>query len=117
LGSPVSPREPTPHFARPRTPRLPPERGPPESTRPRLVHPLSEAGNPKPTRFVDGRSHPLHTLPFHDIRALEDVHELIDVEPVQPQDKVMIGLLATIGIERGKPFNPQGKRKAAMEGG
>ena len=29
----------------------------------------------------------------------------------------MVGLLATIGIERGKPFNPQGKMKAAMERG
>jgi hypothetical protein len=81
------------------------------------MYPLSEAANPKPTRFVDGRSHPLHTLPFYDIRALEDVRELIDVEPVQPQDKVMIGLLSTIGIERGKPFHPQGKMKAAMERG
>ncbi len=81
------------------------------------VYPLAEAANPKPTRFVDGRAHPLHTLPFYDIRALEDVRELIDVEPVKPQDKVMVGMLATIGIERGKPFAPQGKRKAAMERG
>jgi hypothetical protein len=81
------------------------------------MYPLSEAPDPKPTRFVDGRPHPLHTLPFYDIRALEDVHELVNVEPVQPQDKVMVGLLATIGIERGKPFRPQGKVKAAMERG
>jgi hypothetical protein len=81
------------------------------------MYPLSEAASPKPTRFVDGRSHPLHTLPFYDIRALEDIHQLVDVEPVQPQDKVMVGLLATIGIERGKPFNPQGKMKVAMERG
>ena len=29
----------------------------------------------------------------------------------------MMGMLATIGIERGKPFNPQGKLKDAMERG
>jgi hypothetical protein len=36
---------------------------------------------------VDGRAHPLHTLPFYDIRALEDIHELIDVEPVSPRTR------------------------------
>ncbi len=59
----------------------------------------------------------LHTLPFYDIRALQDIKDIIDVEPVRPQDKVMMGMLATIGIERGKPFNPQGKLKDAMERG
>jgi hypothetical protein len=78
------------------------------------LYPLSEAANPKPTRFVDGRPYPLHTLPFYDIRALQDIHDIISVEPVQPRDKVMMGMLATIGIEPGKPFNPPEKLKAAM---
>ena len=81
------------------------------------LYPLSEAANPKPTRFVDGRPYPLHTLPFYDIRALQDIHDIISVEPVQPRDKVMMGMLATIGIEPGKPFNPPEKLKAAMEKG
>jgi hypothetical protein len=63
------------------------------------MYPLSEAANPKPTRFVDGRSYPLHTLPFYDIRALQDIHDIVSVEPVRPRDKVMMGMLATIGIE------------------
>ena len=29
------------------------------------MYPLSEAANPKPTRFVDGRLTPLRTLPFY----------------------------------------------------
>jgi hypothetical protein len=78
---------------------------------------LSEAAAPKPTGFVDGRPYPLHTLPFYDIRALQDIHDIISVEPVQPRDKIMMGMLATIGIEPGKPFNPPPKLKAAMEKG
>ncbi len=81
------------------------------------MYPLSEAAHPSPTRFVDGRPYPLHTLPFYDIRALQDIHDIISVEPVQPQDKVMMGMLATIGIEPGKPFNPPEKLKSAMEKG
>jgi hypothetical protein len=40
------------------------------------MYPLSEAANPKPTRFVDGRSYALHTLPLYDIRALQDNNPL-----------------------------------------
>jgi hypothetical protein len=81
------------------------------------MYPLSEAANPPPTRYVDGRPYPLPTLPFYDTRALHDIYDIITVEPVQPRDKVMMGMLATIGIEPGKPFNPPEKYKAAMEKG
>jgi hypothetical protein len=81
------------------------------------LYPFSEAANPPPTRFVDGRPYPLHTLPFYDIRALKDIYDIVSVEPVQPRDKVMMGMLATIGIEPGKPFNPPEKYKVAMERG
>jgi hypothetical protein len=81
------------------------------------MYPLSEAANPPPTSFVDGRPYPLPTLPFYDIRALKDIYDIVSVEPVQPRDKVMMGMLATIGIEPGKPFDPPEKYKAAMEKG
>jgi hypothetical protein len=78
------------------------------------VYPLAEAGSPQPTRFVDGLPLAIQTLPYYDIRALQDIHDFVDVEPVQERDKVMIGMLATIGIEKGKPFNPSPKMQAAM---
>jgi hypothetical protein len=81
------------------------------------VYPLSDAAAPKPTKVVEGGSHPLLTLPFYDIRALQDIHDIISVEPVQPRDQVMMGMLATIGIEPGKPFDPPAKLKPAMERG
>jgi hypothetical protein len=81
------------------------------------MYPLADAANPKPTKFVDGLSIPVHTIPYYDIRALQDIHDIISVEPIDPKDKVMIGMLAAIGIEKGKPFNPSPKMKAAMERG
>jgi hypothetical protein len=79
------------------------------------MYPLSEAAAPQPTRFVDALPYPLRTLLFYDIRALQDIHDIISVEPVQPRGKVMMGMLATIGIEPGKPFNPPPKPKAATQ--
>lgn len=60
----------------------------------------------KPTRFVDGLAYPLETLPYNDYRTLEDIHAIFSVEPVLERDKVMMGMLASIGIEPGKDFNP-----------
>jgi len=66
---------------------------------------------------VDGLPLAINTLPYYDIRALQDIHDFVSVEPVQERDKVMIGMLAAIGIEKGKPFKPSPKMKAAMERG
>ena len=79
------------------------------------MYPLAEAVNPKPTRFVDGYADRMSTLPFYDFRYFQDLHDIISVEPVRPRDKVMMGMLASIGMEAGKPFNPSPKAKAAME--
>jgi len=79
------------------------------------MYPLSEAANPKPTRFVDGYPDRISTLPFYDFRYYQDLYDCISVEPVRPRDKAMMQMLATIGIEPGKPFNPPVKYRAAME--
>lgn len=79
------------------------------------MYPLVEAANPKPTRFADTWPQPLHTLPFYDFRYFRDLYEALDGEPVRPRDKVMMGMLASLGIEAGKPFDPPLKYKAAME--
>ena len=79
------------------------------------LYPLAEAANPKPTRFVDAFPDRLSTLPFYDFRYFQDLYDIISVEPVRPRDKVMTGMLASIGMEPGRPFNPSPKAKAAME--
>jgi hypothetical protein len=79
------------------------------------MYEFSEAANPKPTRFVDGYPDRISTLPFYDFRYFQDLYDALSVEPVRPRDKAMMQMLATIGIEPSKPFNPPQKYKAAME--
>ncbi|MES2126355.1 MAG: DUF1214 domain-containing protein [Pseudomonadota bacterium] len=79
------------------------------------IYPLAEAANPAPNRIVDGYPNHAYTLPRYDLNYYQDLYEVVSVEPVKARDKVMMGMLASIGIERGKPFAPQGKVKAAME--
>jgi hypothetical protein len=78
---------------------------------------LSEAASPPQPKFVD----PLHerypTLPFYDERHFDDLQDIVSVEPVKEQDKVMMGMLSSLGIKKGKPFAPDETAKRAMRQG
>lgn len=81
---------------------------------------LSELPNPKPTKFVDPLDTQWSTLPRYDERWFEDLHTIVNAGPIRERDKVMMGMLKTIGIEKGKPYNPDEKtrkifRRAAID--
>jgi hypothetical protein len=42
------------------------------------------------------------------------MHAIMSVEPVREHDKVMMGMLKSLGIEKGKPFTPDETAKRAM---
>ena len=77
-------------------------------------YPLSQAGNPLPTRFVDVKKNPVNTLPVYDMTYFSDLNTVIQREPVLPRDKAMMAMLASIGIVRGKPFEPNEEMQAAL---
>jgi hypothetical protein len=76
---------------------------------------LSEADNPPEQKFVDPSDQRYPTLPFYDGRHFEDMHAIMSVEPVREHDKVMMGMLKSLGIEKGKPFTPDETAKRAMD--
>jgi len=75
---------------------------------------LSELPNPQPTQYIDPSRKRYATLPLYDERWFEALHDIITVENVLPRDKVMMGMLASLGIQKGKPYNPDTKTKKAM---
>jgi len=78
---------------------------------------LSELPNPKPMQIIDPLDMRYPTLPYFDERWFEDLFDIVSVENVKEQDKVMMGMLASLGIEKGKPYNPDAKTKKAMRQG
>src|SRR5262245_31250602 len=40
--------------------------------------------------------------------------EVIQPEPIEARDKVMLGMLVPLGIEKGKPFNPNERQKKIL---
>lgn len=75
---------------------------------------LSEATNPPTQKFVDPGTNRYPTLPYYDERHFTDLHSVASVEPVREQDKVMMGMLASLGIGHGMTFNPDETTKKAM---
>lgn len=71
--------------------------------------------DPKPTTFVDPLKMRLSTLPLFDERWFEDLHDIFSVENARPSDTIMMGNLKFLGIEKGKPFNPDAMTKKAMK--
>jgi hypothetical protein len=79
------------------------------------AYPLSEADNPKPTRYIDAFPKAWDTLPKYDMSYFEDLATIVNEEPVQEKDLVMMGMLSSIGIEKGKPFKPAEETARALE--
>lgn len=78
------------------------------------AYPLSEAADPPEGNYIDMGGKHLPTLPVYDLSFFDRIAELLETEPLLERDKVMGGMLASIGIERGKPFAPKGKVSEAL---
>jgi len=81
------------------------------------VYRLSEADTPPANTFVDAYPKRWNTLPTYDMTYFHDLNTVIQREPVLERDKAMMALLASLGIEKGKEFDPDAeKQKAMLEG-
>jgi hypothetical protein len=71
------------------------------------VYPLAEAANPTPNKYIDAYPRAWKTTPEYDLDFFRDIARVVAEEPVQPKDKVMTGMLASLGIVKGRPFAPE----------
>src|SRR5262245_19848509 len=82
------------------------------------VYPLAESANPKPIKVVDVSDKEIDgtCLKWEDnLQFWEKLHAVIDAEPVWTKVPGMYGLLAALGIEKGKPFAPDARMKGILE--
>jgi hypothetical protein len=84
------------------------------------VYPLASAANPQPLKVIDTSPMAMDSscLRWEDnIQFWGVLHKIIDAEPIVPSFLPMYGLLAALGIEKGKPFKPDARMKAILERG
>jgi hypothetical protein len=78
------------------------------------LYPLSQARNPPATTFVDAADVVYDATIPYDVRFFQSLDRVVQIEPWLPRDRVMIDMLKSVGIEKGKPFNPDAKTKEIL---
>ena len=78
------------------------------------VYPLSSAATPPATVFVDVIDIVYDNIIPYDLRFFQSLDRMIQFEPWLDRDRAMIDLLKSVGIEKGKPFNPDASRTAIL---
>ncbi len=81
------------------------------------IYYLKDAGNPPPTTYLDATPVPYNSLPTYDHTYFEDINDVVQNNPIRPQDKAMVALLKDFGIEKGIEFKPTEEQKSAMQEG
>ncbi len=81
------------------------------------IYPYAERANPTPNKFVDVPKDADTYYMAHPtgMKYWEQLHAYIQIENVQEADRFMMARLASVGIEKGKPFNPTDAQKAILE--
>ncbi|MFZ0254975.1 MAG: DUF1254 domain-containing protein [Gammaproteobacteria bacterium] len=78
------------------------------------VYPLADANNPPPMKYLNVSGKAFNTIGGNDFSFFEDINEIVQAEPNEAYSPEILGMLAAIGIEKGKPFNPDEKLKKTL---
>ncbi|MGR4842763.1 MULTISPECIES: DUF1254 domain-containing protein [Rhizobium] len=78
------------------------------------IYNLADAANPPPMNFVNASGKPTNFVPPADYQFWSLLNEAIQEEPAEGSDPTTLGLFASIGIVKGKPFNPDERMKKIL---
>lgn len=81
------------------------------------VYPLAQAANPPPTNFTDANDVIFNSTIRYDASFFDHLHRIVQDEPWLQRDRAMIDQLKSLGIEKGKPFNPDSQTNKLLETG
>jgi hypothetical protein len=70
------------------------------------ICPLNRRDDPPPMEFINGSGLVFNTIHPNTFEFYEELHRVIDREPVEIIDPETRGLIAAVGIRKGKPFSP-----------
>ena len=79
------------------------------------VYPYRDRSNPKPNKFVSMSGLAINTLPPQGLEFWARLSAFINNNPVQERDRFFMAMLKPLGIEKGKPFQPDARQKAILE--
>ena len=77
-------------------------------------YPLSAATHPPDTKFSDASPVLFDSTIKYDASLFDNLNRVVQDEPWIDRDRVMIDVLKSIGIEKGKPFQPDEKARTVL---
>ena len=78
------------------------------------VYPLAKAADAPKMEFLNGSGQPIDTIHSDNITFFEMLSQLVNEEPAEVFTPLERFYMQAIGIEKGKPFNPDAKSKALL---
>ena len=81
------------------------------------IYPLSKKDNPPPMKFPNGSKVDVNMVYPRDFAYFEGLAEFVQAEAVDKEDWSMRGLMASLGIEKGKPFAPDAHMREILDRG
>jgi len=79
------------------------------------VYPLSAAAHPPETVFTDVKDVDFDSTIKYDASFFDHLNNIIQSEPWLDRDRVMIDQLQSLGIEKGKPYQPSDQLKTTFK--
>ena len=81
------------------------------------IYPLSKISNPPKGKVVFASGAKINTIHANDVTYYDELNAVVQYEPADAFDPEIVGLFASIGIKKGKPFEPDARmRKILVEG-
>lgn len=78
------------------------------------IYLLKDAANPPSIKFEHVSGKAFSTLAPADYQFWEYLNQVVQEEPTESLDPVTLGLYASIGIQKGKPFAPDARMKKIL---
>jgi hypothetical protein len=78
------------------------------------IYPLAQTSNPPETKFINVSGKAFNTTHAMDFSFYEEVNQVVQEEPAEATDPETTGLLASIGIVKGRPFAPDERMKKIL---
>jgi len=78
------------------------------------VYPLAQKDNPPQMQFISGSGKSWNTIHANNFEFYEELHTVIEREPVSMLDPELRGLFASVGIEKGQPFATDERTKKLL---
>jgi hypothetical protein len=78
------------------------------------IYPLCEAGNPPKTHIFMAGNKGMDSIAPRGFAYWQRLAEIINHEPVEERDRFFHAMMKPLGVEKGRPFNPDARQKKIL---